>query len=154
GCGSDEQEADGNWRPAWRDTRRRFKRNAHADLDADHPSADAGALIHERKGQGCPWGGGPGRGGSGGGAGPQGRAQAAAGAARRKNATRTQERSRREQARRPAESGERRAASSGNPPPLVPTVPGNPYRESWTYVGTKRCKTFEPPGAAPRIICP
>ncbi len=26
--------------------------------------------------------------------------------------------------------------------------------ESWIYVGKQRCKTFEPPGAPPRIICP
>ena len=154
GCGSDEQEADGNWSPAWQDTLRRFNSSAHANLDADNPSADAVALIHEQKGQVCPLGCGPGRERRDGVCVAKSKSKPSQETAPRKNATRTQERSRREQTRRPAESGERRAASSGNPPPLVPTVPGNPYRESWTYVGTKRCKTFEPPGAAPRIICP
>ena len=36
----------------------------------------------------------------------------------------------------------------------VPISPSNRNGESWTYVGKQRCKTFEPPGAAPRIICP
>src|SRR5215467_6218152 len=154
GCGSDEQEADGNWSPAWQDTLRRFNSSAHANLDADNPSADAVALIHEQKGQVCPLGCGPGRERRDGVCVAKSKSKPSQETAPRKNATRTQERSHREQTRRPAENGKRRAASSGNPPPLVPTVPGNPYRESWTYVGTKRCKTFEPPGAAPRIICP
>lgn len=51
-------------------------------------------------------------------------------------------------------SGERRAARSDNPPPLGPTVPGNPYRQSYTCVDNKRCKTFVPLGVAASIICP
>jgi len=144
GCGGNEQGADGNWSPAWQETLRRFNTSAHANLDPDQPSADAVALIHEQKGQVCPSGV----------AKSKSKSKPAHETEPRKTAARTQERSRREQARRPAESGERRAASAGNPPPLIPTVPGNPYRESYTYVGTKRCKTFEPVGGAPRIICP
>jgi hypothetical protein len=36
----------------------------------------------------------------------------------------------------------------------VPISPHNRNGESWIYVGKQRCKTFEPPGAPPRIICP
>jgi hypothetical protein len=36
----------------------------------------------------------------------------------------------------------------------VPISPNNRNGESWIYVGKQRCKTYEPPGSAPRIICP
>jgi hypothetical protein len=140
GCGGDDQEADGSWSPAWQEAVRRFNSSAHANLDAEHPSVSAVASVHDRTGQVC----------------HVAKSKPSPEAAPRKNATRSQERNRRETTRHPAAaSGEHRTArSSDNPPPLVPTVPGNPYRESYTYVGNKRCKTWEPPGAAPRIICP
>jgi hypothetical protein len=153
GCGSDEQEANGAWSPAWQDAVRRFNSSAHATLDPDHPSADAVVAVQGQHGQVCPLSCGPGRE-------PRGGSCVAVKpspeAAPRKNAARPQERNHREVMRNPAAagSGEHRTARTDNPPPLVPTVPGNPYRESYTYVGNKRCKTFEPPGAAPRIICP
>src|SRR5262249_28040125 len=103
GCGGNEQEADGNWSPAWQETLRRFNTSAHANLDPDQPSADAVALIHEQKGQVCPSGV----------AKSKSKSKPAHETEPRKTAARTQERSRREQARRPAESGERRAASAG-----------------------------------------
>jgi len=154
GCGSEEQEVDGSWTPAWQAALRRFNTSAHASLDPAHPSADAVSSIQAHSGQVCPLTCGPGRE-------PQNgscvaKAKPSPDAASRKKSARTQDHDRRETKRHPAEagSGERRSARSDNPPTLVPTVPGNPYRESWTYVGGKRCKTFEPPGAAPRIICP
>ncbi len=36
----------------------------------------------------------------------------------------------------------------------APISPNNRNGESWIYVGKQRCKTYEPPGSAPRIICP
>jgi hypothetical protein len=36
----------------------------------------------------------------------------------------------------------------------VPISPNNRNGESWIYVGKQRCKTYEPRGGAPRIICP
>jgi hypothetical protein len=36
----------------------------------------------------------------------------------------------------------------------VPIAPNNRSGESWIYVGKQRCKTFEPRGSAPHIICP
>src|SRR5262249_39626320 len=112
------------------------------------------AAIQGRSGQVCPLSCGPGREPRNGSC--VAKANPSPEAAPRRNAARSQERNRREVTRHPdpAASSERRTARTDNPPPLVPTVPGNPYRESWTYVGNKRCKTFEPPGAAPRIICP
>ncbi|HUI95801.1 MAG TPA: caspase family protein [Xanthobacteraceae bacterium] len=155
GCGGDDQEADGMWSPAWQDALRRFNSSAHASLDPEHPSADAVTSIQGHQAQVCPLSCGPGR------EARDGRCIAKSKpspeAAPHKRASRSQERNRREATRHPAAAGssERRTArSSDNPPPLVPTVPGNPYRESYTYVGNKRCKTFEPPGAAPRVICP
>jgi peptidoglycan hydrolase-like protein with peptidoglycan-binding domain len=164
GCGSDEQEVDGTWSPAWQAAVRRFNSSAHATLDADHPSAEALAAIQGRNGQVCPLSCGPGRVPRNGScvakvepSSPETAPRNPPARARERN--RRDERNHRETTRHPAPapaaSGERRAArNSDNPPPLVPTVPGNPYRESYTYVGNKRCKTFEPPGAAPRIICP
>jgi hypothetical protein len=152
GCGSDEQEADGTWGPAWQAAVRRFNSSAHANLDPEHPSADAVASVQGHGGPVCPLTCGPGREPRDGSC--VAKSKPSPEAAPRKNAARSQERNHREVTRHPAASGERRAARSDNPPPLVPTVPGNPYRESYTYVGNKRCKTWEPPGAAPRIICP
>lgn len=154
GCGSDEQEADGTWSPAWQAAVRRFNSSAHLNLDPDHPSADAAVAVQGQSGQVCSLSCGPGREPRNGSC--VAKIKPSPEAAPRNNAARARDRNRREVTRHPgpAESGERRAARSDNPPPLVPTVPGNPYRESYTYVGNKRCKTFEPPGAAPRIICP
>ena len=158
GCGSDEQEADGTWSPAWQAAVRRFNSSAHANLDPDHPSADTVSAVQGQSGQVCPLSCGPGREPRNGSC--VAKIKPSPEAAPRSNAARSRDRNHRETTRHPAPaaaaagSGERRAARSDNPPPLVPTVPGNPYRESYTYVGNKRCKTFEPPGAAPRIICP
>jgi peptidoglycan hydrolase-like protein with peptidoglycan-binding domain len=164
GCGSDEQEVDGSWSPAWQAAVRRFNTSAHATLDPDRPSADALASVQGQKGQVCPLSCGPGREPRNGSC--VAKAEPSPAVAPRNTSTRSRTHDRREDRRHEATrhpapaaaaapSSERRTArSNDNPPPLVPTVPGNPYRESYTYVGTKRCKTFEPPGGAPRIICP
>jgi uncharacterized caspase-like protein len=161
GCGSEEMEPDGLWNRAWRNAVRRFNSNAHAKLDPEHPSAEAVASVQNQEGRVCPLTCGRGKEWRDGrcvaisSPAPKAAAPAPKSAApARKHAVRAPERERSEPVRRPAGRSERRAArGNDNPPPLV-TPPGNPNRESYTYVGSKRCRTFEPPGVAPRIICP
>src|SRR5262249_35258149 len=70
-------------------------------------------------------------------------------------ASRPAERERPPRAQRNVEPGHADAPRSGSSSYAnVPISPNNRNGESWIYVGKQRCKTFEPPGSAPRIICP
>jgi uncharacterized caspase-like protein len=150
GCAGDDLRANGVWSPAWRGVAVRFNSSTNSKLDPDRPSADAALQVKAHEQQACTPTCGAGlelR---------EGRCVAKSNAATRSRkhpAAHAPEPSSRDVARRPAATRDKRSATADNPPPLV-TPPGNPNRESYTYVGNKRCRTFEPPGAAPRIICP
>ena len=74
---------------------------------------------------------------------------------RTRHAARPPEHDRSQRSQRSVEPAHTDAPHSGSYA-NVPITPQSQNRngESWIYVGKQRCKTYEPPGSAPRIICP
>ncbi len=158
GCAAGKLEADGNWSTGSRDALRSFNERTRSIAIVERPTPEALALVRSFPdrvcGQTCEAGmelrGGkcvPGT---------------AAIEDRPKHASRAIERLHSAPSPR-AMSYEPRwhAPELRHSPPSSmqayidrPPSPYNRTGESWTYVGNKRCKTFEPPGGAPRIICP
>jgi len=153
GCGVGGLEADGTWNAASREALRSFNERTRSLTMVDQPTPEALEAVRSHKDRVCPTTCGP-------------------GTELRGNTCvavppKTQERSR--HASRPPEREHDRAVrpqrepGRADPAPRpsgsqsyanVPISPNNRNGESWIYVGNKRCKTFEPPGSAPRVICP
>ncbi len=157
GCGVGKLEVDGNWNAASRDAVRSFNERTRSIAIVERPTMEALALVRSFKDRVC-------------------EPTCAAGTElrgancvavspapedRRKHASRTLERSRPARARHSMDVDTRRGDIEPHQPPSTlqsyidrPPSPHNRTGESWIYVGNKRCKTFEPQGATPRIICP
>jgi hypothetical protein len=155
GCGVGGIEIDGTWGTASREALRSFNERTRSLAAVDQPTLEALEAVRSHKERVCPATCGPGT--------------------ELRGTTcvaipKPQERSR--HASRPPEHERERSPRAqphiepgrAGPPP----VRGPVYQsyangstslntrngESWYYVGKQRCKTFEPPGSAPRIICP
>ncbi|HMA73082.1 MAG TPA: caspase domain-containing protein [Xanthobacteraceae bacterium] len=149
GCAASGIEIDGNWDAASRDALRSFNERTRSVAVIDRPTPEALEAVRSHRNRVCP-------------------TTCEAGTELRGNACvaipKPQERSR--HASRPPEHERDRPLRAQRVEPVpqrsgsqsqsyanVPTLDTR-KGESWIYVGKQRCKTFEPPGAPPRIICP
>jgi hypothetical protein len=154
GCGVSGLETDGTWGNASREALRSFNERTRSVAVIDRPTAEALEAVRGHKDRVCPLTCGPGtelRGTS---------CVAIPKAPERPHhASRPPERERERSPRtqpnvepRHAEASPRSGSGSGSYANVPALNPRN--GESWIYVGKQRCKTFEPPGSPPRIICP
>ncbi|HKD26899.1 MAG TPA: caspase family protein [Xanthobacteraceae bacterium] len=148
GCAASGIEIDGTWGTASRDALRSFNERTRSIAVVDRPTQEALEAVRGYRERVCPLRCEPGT---------ELRGTACVAIPK------ALERSRRA-SRPPARELPLRAQSHVEPgradPPRSqsyanePISPNNRNGESWIYVGKQRCKTYEPPGAAPRIICP
>jgi caspase domain-containing protein len=150
GCAANAIETDGTWGTASREALRAFNERTRSLVAIDRPTPEALEAVRTHKERVCPTQCEAGKE-------LRGTSCVAAPPApeRSRHASRPPERdrlarthvepSRAETPPRPAVG----APSYANVPALNPR-----NGESWIYVGKQRCKTFQPPGSAPRIICP
>jgi hypothetical protein len=152
GCAVSGMETDGTWGPASRDALRAFNERTHAAAAIERPTPEALETLQSRKERVCSPACKPGAELRGGSCVEVHREPA-------HHASRPSERERpdRERPPRAQRSDEPRRADSG---PRTPTRAENqmldPKKgETWTYLpGGKRCKTYQPMGETPRVICP
>jgi uncharacterized caspase-like protein len=150
GCGIGGIEIDGTWGTASREALRSFNERTRSIAVLDQPTPEALEAVRNHKDRVCPTGCEPGT---------ELRGTACVAIPkpleRSRHASRPSERERSQRAQRSLEPGRADAPRPGSPSYAnVPIVPNNRNGESWIYVGKQRCKTYEPPGSAPRIICP
>jgi Caspase domain len=150
GCGVGGIEIDGTWGTASRDALRSFNERTRSIAVVDRPTPEALEEVRSHKDRVCPTGCEPGT---------ELRGTACVAIPkpleRSRHASRPPERERSQRPQRYVEPGRADAPRPGSPSYAnVPIVPNNRNGESWIYVGKQRCKTYEPPGSAPRIICP
>jgi hypothetical protein len=151
GCGVNGIEIDGTWGVASREALRSFNERTRSVAVVDRPTPEALEAVRGHKERVCPT---PCE------AGTELRGTGCVAIAkpheRSRHATRPPEREldRSPRAQRYVEPWRADAPPRSPSYADVPISPHNRNGESWIYVGRQRCKTFEPPGAAPRIICP
>lgn len=150
GCGVSGIEIDGTWGTASRDALRSFNERTRSVAVVDRPTPEALEAVRGHKDRVCPI---PCE------AGTQLRGTSCVAVPkaleRSRHAARPPGRDRSLPSQRHVEPGHADAPRPGSPSyATVPVSPNNRNGESWIYVGKQRCKTFEPRGAAPRIICP
>jgi hypothetical protein len=149
GCAASGIEADGTWGTTSREALRSFNERTRSVAVVDQPTPEALEAVRSHKERVCPM---PCEAGTE----LRGTSCVAKPPERSRHAARPPEREQSPRAQRHIEPGGRadgpRAGSSSYA--NVPIVPNNRNGESWIYVGKQRCKTYEPPGSAPRIICP
>ena len=151
GCGVSGIEIDGTWGVASREALRSFNERTRSVAVADRPTPEALEAVRSHKNRVCPTTCEPGtelRGTS--------CVAIPKPQERSRHASRPPERDRDRppRAQRVEPSRAEAAPRSGPSPANAPTSLNTRNGESWIYVGKQRCKTFEPPGSAPRIICP
>jgi hypothetical protein len=155
GCAPAGMETDGTWSAASRTALRQFNERTHAVAVLERPTSEALEAAQGHKDRVCPLACEPGtelRGGS----------CVQVHKERTRNAARPSERERLQEREHPArvqrfEPREPRSAGGGpRPPTREENQTLDPKKgESWTYLpGGKRCKTYQPMGETPRIICP
>src|SRR5262249_23204681 len=148
GCAASGGETDGIWGAASRQALRSFNERTRSVAAVDRPTPEALEAVRSHKERVCPM---PCEAGTE----LRGTSCVAKAPERSRHAARPPERDRSLRAQRYVEPGRAdapRPASSSYA--NVPISPNNRNGESWIYVGKQRCKTYEPPGSAPRIICP
>ncbi len=150
GCAASAIETDGTWGTASREALRSFNERTRSLAAIDRPTPEALEAVRTHKERVCP-------------------TQCEAGKElrgtscvatppapeRSRHASRPPERDRSLRVQRSVEPGRADAPRPGSPSSAnAPISPNNRNGESWIYVGKQRCKTYEPPGSPPRIICP
>jgi hypothetical protein len=147
GCATSGIESDGMWGTASREALRSFNERTRSVAAVDRPTPEALEAVRSHKERVCPMpcDAGMELRGTSCVAKPPERSHHAARPPERDRPLRTQREPGRADAPRPGGS-----TSYAN----VPIAPNNRNGESWIYVGKQRCKTYEPPGSPPRIICP
>jgi hypothetical protein len=147
GCATSGIESDGMWGTASREALRSFNERTRSVAAVDRPTPEALEAVRSHKERVCPMpcDAGMELRGTSCVAKPPERSHHAARPPERDRPLRTQREPGRADAPRPGG-----ATSYAN----VPIAPNNRNGESWIYVGKQRCKTYEPPGSPPRIICP
>jgi uncharacterized caspase-like protein len=150
GCGASGIEIDGTWGAASREALRSFNERTRSIAVVDRPTPEALETVQSHRNRVCPTACEPGTE-------LRGTSCVAAPKApeRSRHAARPPERDRSPRAQRYVEPGRADTPRPGSPSYAnAPISPDNRNGESWIYVGKQRCKTFEPRGAPPRIICP
>jgi hypothetical protein len=153
GCGVSGIEIDGTWGTASREALRSFNERTRSIAVVDRPTPEALEAVRGHKDRVCP---------TACEAGTELRGTACVAIPKPQERSRhaarppERERDRSPRAQRSVEPGRAEAPPRPGSPSYatVPISPNNRNGESWIYVGKQRCKTFEPPGSAPRIICP
>jgi hypothetical protein len=146
GCAASGIETDGTWGTTSREALRSFNERTRSIAVVDRPTAEALEAVRSHKERVCPL---PCEAGTE----LRGTSCVAKPPERSRHAARPPERDRSLRPQR--EPGRADAPRPGGPSYAnVPISPNNRNGESWIYVGKQRCKTYEPPGSAPRIICP
>ena len=135
-------ENDGTWGAASRNALRSFNDRVRSVVEIDRPTPEALEAVQSHKDRVCPVSCEPGT-----------ELQGTSCVAVR----RPLERSR--HAARPVEHERPRSVRTSRQAEPVHADTGSQSLglrkgESWIYQGNKRCKTYEPPGSPPRIICP
>jgi hypothetical protein len=148
GCGVSGIEIDGTWGVASREALRSFNERTRSIAVVDRPTPEALEAVRSHKDRVCPTTCEPGTELHGTSCFAIPKPQE-----RSRHASRPPERDR-PRAQRVEPSRAEAAPRSGPSPANTPTSLNTRNGESWIYVGKQRCKTFEPPGSAPRIICP
>jgi Caspase domain len=150
GCAASGIEIDGTWGAASREALQSFNERTRSIAPLDRPTTEALEAVRSQKERVCPMT-------CEAGTELRGTSCAAIGktADRSRHAGRPRERdqsllTRRHVAPGRADAPQPRSPSYAN----LPIAPNNRTGESWIYVGKQRCKTFEPRGSAPHIICP
>jgi hypothetical protein len=148
GCAASATEIDGTWGAASREALRSFNERTRSVAPLDRPTPEALEAVRSHKDRVCPM---PCEAGTE----LHGTSCVAKAPERSRHAARPPERDRSLRAQRSVEPGRADAPRPGSSSYAnVPPSPNNRNGESWIYVGKQRCKTYEPPGSAPRIICP
>jgi hypothetical protein len=149
GCAASGIEIDGTWGAASREALRSFNERTRSIAPIDQPTTEALEAVRSRKERVCPM---PCE------AGTELRGTSCAvlkATERSRHAARPPERDQSLRAQGHVEPGRADPPRPGSRSYAnVPIAPNNRSGESWIYVGKQRCKTFEPRGSAPRIICP
>jgi hypothetical protein len=146
GCATSGIETDGTWGTTSREALRSFNERTRSLALVDRPTPEALEAVRSHQERVCPTSCGPGTE-------LRGTSCVAKSPERSRHAARPPERDRPVRAQRePARADVPRSGSTSYA--NVPISPNNRNGESWIYVGKQRCKTYEPPGSAPRIICP
>jgi hypothetical protein len=148
GCTASRTETDGTWGTASREALRSFNERTRSIAVVDQPTPEALEAVRSHKERVCPLRCEPGTE-------LRGTACVAIPKAleRSRHASRPPERERPPPAQRhlePTRADPPRSPSYAN----APTPLNSRNGESWFYVGKQRCKTYEPPGSPPRVICP
>jgi hypothetical protein len=147
GCAASGIENDGTWGAASREALRSFNERTRSIAPIDRPTTEALEAVRSRKERVCPCEAGTEVRGA--------RCAVPKATERSRHAARPPEREQSLRAHGHIESGRADAPRLGSPSYAnVAIAPNNRSGESWIYVGKQRCKTFEPRGSAPRIICP
>jgi uncharacterized caspase-like protein len=156
GCGASGIEMDGTWGTASREALRSFNERTRSIAVVERPTPEALEAVRSHQARVCPTACEPGTE-------LRGTICVAAPSkppGRNRHAARTPERVPDRSQRMPHQAEPMPGDARSRPMPVSPSyanapiVPGNRNGESWFYVGKQRCKTFEPPGSPPRIICP
>ncbi len=146
GCATSGLETDGTWGTTSREALRSFNERTRSIALVDRPTPEALEAVRSHKERVCPM---PCEAGTE----LRGTSCVAKPPERSRHAARPPERDRPLRTQRePARADVPRPGSTSYA--NVPISPNNRNGESWIYVGKQRCKTYEPPGSAPRIICP
>ncbi len=147
GCAASGIENDGTWGAGSREALRSFNERTRSIAPIDRPTTEALEAVRSRKERVCPCEAGTEVRGA--------RCAVPKATERSRHAARPPEREQSLRAHGHIESGRLDAPRPGSPSYAnVAIAPNNRSGESWIYVGKQRCKTFEPRGSAPRIICP
>src|SRR5215470_2794284 len=148
GCAASGIENDSTWGATSREAPRSFNERTRSIAIVDQPTPEALEAVRSHKERVCPVSCGPGTE-------LRGTSCVAKPPERSRHAARPPEREQSPRAQRHVEPGRADAPRPGSTSYAnVPIAPNNRNGESWIYVGKQRCKTYEPPGSAPRIICP
>jgi hypothetical protein len=146
GCAASGIETDGTWDAASTEALRSFNQRTRSLAMVDQPTPQALEAVRSHKERVCPM---PCEAGTE----LRGNNCVAKPPERSRHASRPPEHDRPLRAQRePGRADGPRPGSSSYA--NVPIAPNNRNGESWIYVGKQRCKTYEPPGSAPRVICP
>jgi hypothetical protein len=149
GCAASGGETDGTWDAASREALRSFNERTRSVAVVDRPTPEALDAVRSHKERVCPM---PCEAGTE----LRGTSCVAKPPERSRRAARPPEHDRSPRPQRYVEPAHADAPRPGASSSYanVPISPNNRNGESWIYVGKQRCKTYEPPGSAPRIICP
>jgi Caspase domain len=148
GCAANGIENDSAWGATSREALRSFNERTRSIAVLEQPTPEALEAVRSHRERVCPTS-------CGAGTELRGTSCVAKPPERPRHAARPPEREPSPRPQRYVEPAHADAPRSGSTSYAnVPISPNNRNGESWIYVGKQRCKTYEPPGSAPRIICP